>query len=234
MSDLRRLRCLIRPVTGTWTGKIFWGGVILFHCSHIHQGDHDISLHWFCWLTIVFRTTVMVPKSKCARPWHMDVVSLATTQTGMQKARRKFQLWYSKICHGPRRPSSYSVRHSSFASPPLTSFGYYAIWSYLSRENCERFNHSLNVPESCDHGTNDRKQTSSRRHRHDTLPDTMGWISDALRDQPRVEIICVIITTRKTSRTGQSGPHVNTGEYLNTWIEYYKFGILIELSTTGA
>ncbi len=66
----------------------------------------DNSLPWFCWISIVFGTTVMVPKSKCARPWLLDVVSLDTTQTGIQKGRRRLQLWYSRIYHSPRPFSS--------------------------------------------------------------------------------------------------------------------------------
>jgi len=109
-------------------GHSFWVMSLLKY----PPGGHGISLHWFCWLTLVFRTTVMVPKTKCARPWHMDVTSRTATQTGIQKARRKSQLWYSRICHGPRRPSSSSVRHSSFTVPPLSSFGYYAQYGATS------------------------------------------------------------------------------------------------------
>ena len=38
------------------------------HCSNIRQGGHGISLHWFCWLTLFFRTTVMVPNQNVQDP----------------------------------------------------------------------------------------------------------------------------------------------------------------------
>jgi hypothetical protein len=39
--------------------------------------------------SVIFGTTVMVPKPKCARPCHLDFTSLDSTTTRIQKARRK-------------------------------------------------------------------------------------------------------------------------------------------------
>jgi hypothetical protein len=99
------------------------------HCSNVRQGDHDISLPWLCWFSNVFWRTVMVSKTKCARPCHLDVVSLVSTLTGMQKARR-FQLWSSRIYH--TRPSSSPVRHTSFTTPYNPSFDYYTQYGSTS------------------------------------------------------------------------------------------------------
>jgi len=53
-------------------------------------------------------------------------------------------------CLGPRRPSRSPVRHTSFTDPyqsgPVFIRLLHGIWSCLSQENRERFNHRLNVP----------------------------------------------------------------------------------------
>jgi hypothetical protein len=79
-----------------------------------------------------FNSSSMVHKSNCGRPRHLDVVSLDSTQTGMQKARRRFQLWYSRIYHGPR-PASSPVKHTSFDSPHKPSFGYFTQYGRYLR-----------------------------------------------------------------------------------------------------
>ena len=60
------------------------------------------------------------------------------------------------------------------------------------------------------------------------------WVDNVLLINTRSLSIVIDKPIPLSIECPKPGPHVNTGEYLNTWVEYNKFGVLIELSTTGA
>ena len=94
---------------------------LLIFPSNVHQRWHDFLLPWLCGFLIFFWTKVMVPKSKCVRPSHLDSTSLTWTHTGIQKTRRWLQLWHSRI--QDLNPRTYTVNdHPSVLTDEMMSF----------------------------------------------------------------------------------------------------------------
>ena len=92
----------------------------------------------------------MVPKSS-PRPWLLDFTSLASINTGIQKARRWFQVWYSRINHGSK--TLQFLRRTYSICRPLQAFIrlLHAIRSYLSQGNHDRVLPPSQQTISCQH-----------------------------------------------------------------------------------